>query len=86
MPVARTIQFVERNGVEPDHSLTVARAGPSTTFRAGTRPRAESHDPPLQSLKPFLEPALLGPVALGDRIGEGERQRVAFRFGSFASL
>ncbi len=24
MPVARSIQFVERNGVEPDHSLTVA--------------------------------------------------------------
>ena len=33
----------------------------------------KSHDPPLQSLKSFLEAALLGPVALGDRIGEGER-------------
>jgi hypothetical protein len=40
-------------------------------------PNGSSHDPPLQSLEPFLEAALLGPVALGDRIGEGERQRIA---------
>src|SRR5437879_7577962 len=39
--------------------------------------RVESHDPPLQSRKPFLEPPLFGPITLGDRIGEGERQRIA---------
>ena len=32
---------------------------------------AESPDPPLQSLEPFLEAALLGPVALGD-VGVGD--------------
>jgi len=41
------------------------------------RPRAESPDPPLQSLESFLEAPLLGPVAFGDRVGEGERQRIA---------
>ena len=51
--------------------------GSTNPYPSPTRPRAESHDPPLQSLEPFLEAALLGPVAHGDRIGEGERQRVA---------
>jgi len=44
---------------------------------AGAWPRAASHDPFLQSLEPFLEAALLRPVAFGNRVGEGERQRVA---------
>jgi|HubBroStandDraft_4_1064222.scaffolds.fasta_scaffold163452_2 hypothetical protein len=51
--------------------------GPSTTLRASTRSRAESHDPPLQLLKRILKSPLLGPVALSHRIGEGERQRIA---------
>ena len=43
----------------------------------GRPPRAESHDPPLQFLERFVEAAFLGPVALGNRIGEDERQRIA---------
>ena len=35
-----------------------------------------SPHPSLGARQPFLEPPLLGPVALGDRIGEGERERV----------
>jgi hypothetical protein len=70
----------------PWHLFEDRRPGAHLIVAMATRPRAESHDPPLQSLEPFLEAALLGPVALGDRIGEGERQRVAFRFGSFASF
>jgi hypothetical protein len=41
-----------------------------------------SHDPTPEFLQPFLEPPLLGPIALGHRIGEGERQRVAVVGGS----
>ena len=28
------------------------------------------------AIQPFLEATLLGPVALGDRVGEGARQRI----------
>jgi hypothetical protein len=41
--------------------------------------REPSPDPPAQPLEPFLEAALLGPVALADRLGEGEREHVASR-------
>jgi hypothetical protein len=37
------------------------------------KPRVELHDPSLQFLKRLVEAPLLGPVALGDGIGEGER-------------
>src|SRR5882757_4873127 len=39
--------------------LPVGIAG--TALRDDTRPRAKSHDPPLQSLEPLLEAPLLGP-------------------------
>jgi len=52
-------------------------AGTSPCAVMAPRPRAESPDPPLQSLESFLEAPLLGPVAFGDRVGEGERQRIA---------
>src|SRR5882724_5757301 len=53
------------------------RAGLSTALRASTWPRAELHDLSLQSRERFVEPPLLSPIALGDRTGEGERQRIA---------
>jgi hypothetical protein len=44
--------------VQVGPAIQKVSAGPSTTLRAGTRSRAESHDPFLQFLEPFLEAPL----------------------------
>jgi hypothetical protein len=55
----------------PSAALRAGRPRALRIVAVGTQSRSDSHDPPPQPLEPFLEGALLGPVALGDRIGEG---------------